>query len=857
MSVRRAVALALSATLGITGLAAVTAPAASAAADSPYEVKIAAPPLSTPPWVHLYGAGTGLQLWNGAEGYHWRNLSGGPAVAAPTCPEPVAYGDEAGCMGFSGNAAEATVHDYTTGVTQRRTGLEGHTWLRAFGSDRVVSHPDTNRTALHLLGIGETAPADLVVELPGADPARTWGPTVAAFDDTGAVIQYGAGDGFVTALLDFATGALRKLPAPPNGVLYDKMALSADWIVQYRLSGTVEAFVVSRKDAAATGQVVKLPNTDAGLVGRLGVTGGWIVGHYGDPSAPHPVKATPVTGGASRDLPVKAAADAEFSTAPDGRLYVVGGTDSAHWGVRRVSVDGTGAPVTESVLSVPPRTVQRGGLTLANGRVTTEHTDGDKRNIVRYDVSLTEPRTATQAWSCDAVGGTALNCPPTTAWTQDYGTRWLDTGDGRLVTLLTEDIPPFRGDPPCIGCVIKLQVTTTGSGGTTRTVPLDTTRKISPVRLLGASGRYVHFLATENYETRSVVADIETGKTWISGSTNQALWGTWLWTSSAANDTVSAIDLRSGATVATIDLGTECGTADFDVVGKWIYARCGDGASAVVYDREKKTSVRFQVPRSSQPRLGDGFVAHTAVGAEGDPLSVTDVRSGAPVVRTLGLVAPGLPNYDQGWTIDRFGGGVAFVDPQQAIHVVGLGGVTSRLTALDSAVPTSVNLKSGAWKPRWTLSKPGMWSLAFKHKATGKVARSLSGGEARGLVAPAWDGKDAAGKLVANGAYAWALTVKAADGQGADLAVSGVLSVTGGAAVWRDMSGDDGFGDLLVMDTAGLVSLYRGTGTGAVSARMAGSGAKFATSSVFVPVGDLNGDRCADVYVRVGDQLRA
>ncbi|WP_248782969.1 hypothetical protein, partial [Streptomyces exfoliatus] len=32
---------------------------------------------------------------------------------------------------------------------------------------------------------------------------------------------------------------------------------------------------------------------------------------------------------------------------------------------------------------------------------------------------------------------------------------------------------------------------------------------------------------------------------------------------------------------------------------------------------------------------------------------------------------------------------------------------------------------------------------------------------------------------------------------------------------------------------------------------------KFATSSVFVPVGDLNGDRCADVYVRVGDQLRA
>lgn len=140
---------------------------------------------------------------------------------------------------------------------------------------------------------------------------------------------------------------------------------------------------------------------------------------------------------------------------------------------------------------------------------------------------------------------------------------------------------------------------------------------------------------------------------------------------------------------------------------------------------------------------------------------------------------------------------------------------------------------------------------------TGKVVRTLTGGEARGLVAPSWDGKDSAGRFVANGAYTWALTAKAADGQGADLAASGALSVTGAAAVWRDLAGDDGFGDLLVMDTAGLVSMYRGTGTGAVSARIAGTGAKFATSSVFVPVGDLNGDRCADVYVRVGDQLRA
>ncbi|MFD6344094.1 FG-GAP repeat domain-containing protein [Streptomyces roseolus] len=53
------------------------------------------------------------------------------------------------------------------------------------------------------------------------------------------------------------------------------------------------------------------------------------------------------------------------------------------------------------------------------------------------------------------------------------------------------------------------------------------------------------------------------------------------------------------------------------------------------------------------------------------------------------------------------------------------------------------------------------------------------------------------------------------------------------------------------------MSLYRGTGTGAVSARVAGSETAFATTSLFVPVGDVNGDRCADVFVRVGGDLRA
>ncbi|MFD3532479.1 FG-GAP-like repeat-containing protein [Streptomyces sp. NPDC058664] len=863
MSVRRAVALALSAALGITGLTALTTTPA-VASGAPYDVTVAAPPSIAPPPQSLFGAGTGLQTIDPAVGLRWQSLSDGRVASRDACDSIdmiLFHGDRFGCVGPYGDW-DASVHDWTTGTTLTRTRPEGHTWLRAFGTDRLLSFSTDSEGAvtLHLPGLGEGAPADAAV----TTAERIIGhPKVLAFDTEGAVVSYTRADAVRAAgLVDFATGVLVPLPTGPDLPTYLKAALSDDHVVVYSEYGemAMEALVVPRATPAGPGTTVKLPNDAYSNDARLGLVGDWIVGHYGDRYTPHPLKATSLTSGATRDLGVSAAADAELKAGSDGALYVVGGTDSTHWGVRRVTLDAAGVPVTAQVLSTPPQPIRRTGLSMANGRITAEHEDAH-RTLQGYDLSLTEPRTATPVWSCAVTSAGTSGTSPCAdpVGPQPVGFRWTDTGDGRLVALGADDLPPSRGNPPCSSCAPTVYVATTGFGSTTRKITLDTTRQLKPSHFLDVAGRYVRFRATENSASRSVVADIETGKVLsVSEARNQALWGTWLWTASTANDTVTAVDLRTGATVATVDLGTDCGTFDFDVVGKWIYARCGDNTSAVVYDREKKTSVRFQLSRYARPQLGDGFLAHTETGSgsDGDSLSVTDVRSGAPVTRTLGTLAPGVTNYGQNWTIDRFGGAVAFIDSRQAIRVVGLGGVTSRVTALDAAVPTSVNLKSATWKPRWTLSKPGTWSLALKNKATGRTVRTLTG-VGRGTVAPAWDGKDATGRFVANGAHTWTLAVKPADGQGADLAVSGALSVSGGEAVRRDLAGDDGFGDLLVMDTAGLVSMYRGTGTGAVSARIAGTGTKFATTSAFVPAGDLNGDRCADVYARVGDQLRA
>ncbi|MGW9451008.1 FG-GAP repeat domain-containing protein [Streptomyces sp. NPDC055632] len=862
MSVRRAVALALSAALGITGLT-VTAPAATAAPDSPYEVAIDAPPSAVPPVQRLFGAGTGLQTYDPAlEKLRWQGLAGG-GTAAPRdlCDSLgliVFQGDRFGCFSSHHDTGTATVHDWTTGATLTRELPAGHRWAEILGgANRLLSHSTDagGATTLHLLGLGPGAPEDVAVRMPEAVVGR---PGVLGSDARGAVVEYQrAAGGKGLGVLDFATGALTSLPdLPERPGSYVYAGLSADRIVVYGLSGASDVLVLPRSGGPAT--TVRLPDGGGDHHGRVALLGDWVVSHYGPLNGPRPVRATSLVTGETRSLGFSTVVDRRFEVGADGGLYVEGGTDLGHWGVWRVTPGAASAPAAKQLQALPYRPVDRGGLTLAHGRLTVGHDDFGKRSAVRYDLSATEPRTAVERWSCDpAIGtGTVPNCPP--AGASDIGAKWwADTGDGRLVTLFTEDIPPFRGSPPCIGCVITARVTTPGPGGGTRSVKLDTARRISPVRVLGAAGRHLHFLATEDRQPRSVVADVETGKVLsVSDRTNQALWGTWLWTPSTEDDTVSAVDLSTGATVATVDLGTDCAVSDLDVVGRWIYARCGDGTSAVVYDREKRTRVSFQVPRSARPRLGDGFVAHTVPGDAGDALSVTDVRSGAPVVRTLGTVASSLPEYGQGWTVDRFGGGVAFVDSRQAVRVVGLGGATGRLAVTDAAVPASVNLKSSAWQPRWNLSKPGTWTLALRHKASGRQVRTLTG-EGPGVAGPVWNGKDTAGAVVADGAYAWTLTVKPADGQGADLALSGAVSVTGGAAAWRDMAGSDGLGDLLATDPAGLVSLYRGNGTGGVSARIAGTGAKFPAGTVLVPSGDTNGDGCNDVYARVGDQLRS
>ncbi|MFF9476400.1 FG-GAP-like repeat-containing protein [Streptomyces roseolus] len=854
MSVRRAVALALSAALAVTGLATTVAPPALAADTAPYEVTVA--PLDQQgvlPWHPIGGVGTGVQLAAGELQTRWYSLAGGGPAYAPVCDAEwgtYGYGDVAVCP--DPYAETATVHDFATGRTATRAADAGDTWLTLVAGRQLVrSRLGDDGAVLSFLGFGENAPADREVRVPGA----TTQPRVLGQDAKGAVLAYSVAGARTVALLDFAAGTVTPLPTASFAGTVESAALVGDRILLGGPAGTAQVLLLSRTEPGAPGRTVALPEAMAEGTDAPELVGDWIVGRvpllYDETlQGADALWGVPLAGGEARGLGLTVSHRAPAVTGPDGALYTGGLTADGQTGVYRLAPGTDGTPVAKRVLALGTP-YPRQDLSLSQGRLVAQTSDADTdKRLQGYDLGLTGTHAATARWSCDGLAPGA-SCPDIRRSSMS-GHWWADTGDGRLVTVENID------RTGCVDCAVRIHVTTPG-GGATRSVVVPYASALKVREVIRVSGRYAHLKAVSGATARSLVVDIETG-TVLRDSTDldQSLWGGQLWTGTSANGTVTAVDVRTGKTVATVDTGTSCAFTGLDVVGKWIFRRCSsDRGAVVVFDRERRLPVWTRVPSAAAPLLGDGFLAFVVAG-NGEHVYVEDVRSGEAEERPLGRLAADRDDYKgQGWTVDRFGGGVAFLDPWESVRVSGLGGATSRLAVIDADTPAA-NIKSGAWKPRWWLSKPGSsWSLTLKHKVTGKTVRTLTGGEARGIVAPSWDGRDAAGKYVPNGAYTWSLTVKPADGQGADLGLSGAVAVNGAGAVWRDMAGDDGFGDLLAMDTAGAMSMYRGTGTGTVSARIAGPGTAFPTGSPLVPFGDVNGDRCADVLVRVGDQLRA
>ncbi|MFE5614990.1 FG-GAP-like repeat-containing protein [Streptomyces sp. NPDC056524] len=666
-----------------------------------------------------------------------------------------------------------------------------------------------------------------------------------AGDDTAAVLRFGrSADSYdLTDLgvVDLRTGQMTVIEAPTSAgasILVAPVALSADRIAWVDRDRTVHL----RERSALNGAERTFALPEGLGSARIGLVGDWVLA-VGEATGTGASLTRPLVAlapdGRSQTLLEKAEPELNQIVGGVGAA-VVGGTSATDWSLlKAVPGKGDGAPVLEKLHRVAPLAREVQSLALGAGRLSTLERDGQ---LGRGFSARTLPVGPLHTGQSEPVAAGSEERLEST-------TPLFDSGDGRTVHLA-------RG--------------TSGMEVVGRRSAKETTRAATGKnsgRLADASGRWAVFQSgrpsipgdlVAGEETLVVDLDAAPGQASVvrrQPQTAAALRGDTLFTGTDTAGQVSRTDLSTGKDLGTIATGAACKATELQVAGRWLYWSCAQFTAQGVVDLQKGTKVALPRGSYSGGLLGDGFVVDQGPGSY---LRLTDFHTGtAAAPRTLVDSAPVQGARREAWTVDRFGGAVAYKDAENLVHAVWTGVPASDLTAVSAKAQATARATDG-WTAAWSLSKPASyWELTLRRKVSGAVVRTYGGQETRGRIAVAWDGKDSAGRLVTDGTFTWTLTANTADGEGQDLTATGVLSVTGGRVLgWRDMAGDDGFGDLLVMDPAGLVSLYKGNGSGGLAARTNGTGAAFPTTALLVPAGDMTGDGCNDVYGRVGDELR-
>ncbi|MEU9293353.1 FG-GAP-like repeat-containing protein [Streptomyces sp. NPDC048266] len=653
---------------------------------------------------------------------------------------------------------------------------------------------------------------------------------LAAGDGTTAVIRFGrTGDGQTDdysdlGVIDLRSGRMTVIPAatPAGSVLVAPVALSPDRLAWVDRDRTVHV----RERTALTGAERTLVLPEGVDTARIALVGDWVLA-LGEASG---------TGASLRrtlvalhpDQPARTlltGAEPELTQIAGGGAAVVGGGSATDWSLLKAVPGKDGAPVLEKLRRVEPLPAEVRSLALGAGRLSTLESNTSKgsgfygRTLPVGPVHTGDPQ---PVWA---------GAEPKRL---ESSTPLFDSGDGRTVYLARDDFKP-------------LEVTArTATGQLSRVSTGEMNGRITDVfgrrALFQGGGRTL----VVDLDTQSVVR--------TQPSTPAALWGAVLYTGTGTTGEVARTDLATGKDLGKVTTGVACAPTELQTAGRWLYWACGPALRRGVVDLKAGTRLELSRAAADTALLGDGYLVEQDADSY---LRLTEFASGRAVVRRLVDATAVRGARRETWTVDRFGGAVAYKDAGNRVHVVWPGVPTSDLTAASVTAPASMRLQNG-WKPSWSLSKPAaIWQLTVRHRFSGDPVRSFGADATRGRVDVTWDGRTAAGKTVPNGTYTWHLQASAADGLGRDLALTGTVTVTGGRPAWRDMAGNDTQGDLLAMDTAGLVSMYRGDGYGGLSGRYAGTGAKFGTASVLVPYGDVNGDGCADVLARVGDQLRA
>ncbi|MFD3452239.1 FG-GAP-like repeat-containing protein [Streptomyces sp. NPDC058691] len=543
------------------------------------------------------------------------------------------------------------------------------------------------------------------------------------------------------------------------------------------------------------------------------------------------VTAVSLTDGSTRDLLPKSYGNP--LPTPDGDALVTGGTGGGDWWVWRLGQAADGSPRLTKVTRVAQYEDPKLGLGLSRGRLRVAES-GDAGATV-----------STGTWDIAAQGGAPVASPraagqnvvgtcPYSASTVKCVLMWGDSLVGDAVLTSSGVLKTLDDDPNSSSPEVDFHA---GGGGRV----VDVSDRWAVYNSAGSSpAQYVGEFGQGTLLKRSIRA--------------AALNGSTLWSPGTTAGQLTSYSLTASKTLSTVSVGASCVPVELQAVGNWVYWSCGDAGPAGVYDIKAKKSVTVE---PGDVLLGDGYTVRHDHAA--GTLVLTDAASGAKRVLSGDVAESGLPaDRRYRFAVDEYTGLVAWVDPMERVHVATAGVGPSALGLFAASADPDVNGKgtslSATWDADWLLSRPvSSWTLTFS-TPQGKVLRTLSGKEVVAELVVTWNGKTATGAYIPNGTFKWSLKAVPAGAVSAVTVASGSAKMYGGTAALHDYTGAgsrlDGVGDLLTLNSSGVLTYAMGkTSTGAFTARDKGSG--WPTTIKAVPVGDMSGDRCNDLIVRL------
>ncbi|MFJ8603370.1 FG-GAP repeat domain-containing protein [Streptomyces shenzhenensis] len=496
----------------------------------------------------------------------------------------------------------------------------------------------------------------------------------------------------------------------------------------------------------------------------------------------------------------------------------------------------TAGPAAADTTTTPITTDGVWGIDYAGGFLSTvEYRPSGDQWVVGRQLSAdgsTVLATTTRGYAGVFAGGSHVQrvpcdagpqgCVPMRSFGNTYVGMFMDDGTGRQTA--------------------QIQLTPNSRNGADEPV-------VTGGRFVDATGRYyVYQASSTGKQYVDAVQRYRTDDVRLTRSVTAAsVWGVNLWTPGTGNGVVTAYDLEKRKTVATVSTGAPCKVKELQVVGRWIYWNCGPTGAAGVYDRTVKKKIT--VP-AGPVLVGDGYLVRhdRAAGA----LMLTDFHTGTAAAPRAVADLPAGNTADQRrltWTVDKFGGDLAYVGPDKAIRIVQSGVPTQSLAKIESDVDgDSVDVKGRngveRWGSVWQLNKPARWTFTVKD-ARGRAERTITGRGAH--VEIDWDLKSDSGAYLANGPKTWSLTAAAEEG-GGRYTTGGPLGYNGGLQGFHDQ-GYYSYGELVTLNSSGALTLHFTKGKGTFDFKASGSG--WPAGTVAVPFGDMGTDRCAELLVRM------